>query len=1727
MLISAVFALVLLGFFAQFAAAEVVEKGAGTDTYPVQTPAFSKVVLRDWYDPGLYRSYSPSCLDGYYDANGKYVCTKSGWDASEVDSKKIEGQNYYSKSYQIFYYVLIYPNGTEKVLEEFRHDTSVATTSDDVPDPKYNPNPRAHHTSQINIPTREFSLDIPEYGHYKVELRRVEIPAIIRYKNPSAEYNLDDSLVSWHADSVNTMYYRDWKETGSSDDETRTRLCAKEGPIGNISTASVIMSRYGNNYYSNQNDCSAIEWPSVEPLCHYSNYESGDAKYSNGQAWWRYEYCWLERSDFKTVKAKDLQVGVIWTHEFDVSLPLTITEVKACGDIECKTSPAFRPAEDSFFFINTSEPAGLQMNVWKTQTAEETREKYSDLKLGAEVKGDTSFMKITNDGVGYRKIITTDKFSYPLKIKWRGKYAFYQAGMVNLFYGDHEDFSMGNNNGDITGFYLGLFDSGAMNTNYDGNVNLGQPEVNKEHTYELQILKDRLIWFLDGNKVTEKTLSSPRPASRIGIIAYGGSVEFQLTDFQIDLGDGQIKGNINGGDKFLNFTANSQEALSKYSNYKFSIISEPEWGKPYVLQNGKIKLSGGTNFPTQPSPESRYDRHGCGGDPNGCGWYGSSATFKTQDKFDYPVKIKWKGTIEAGYSRLNYNNIQMMYRTKDNFNMNDFKGFFWDGWYRRLYAVSDVVPTGQQWPPSTFLGDLSGTEHTFELDVYKDKLVWLLDGSNVMEQALSQPPEPGSAEVRALGELRVSFILSELTVNKGDLVLKTDFSAGKLMQPVFEDKRYLVGLQPQYPVSVTGNTDVFEFFPQDEGDYTLEFVAHADERSDTFSQPIFVSFENGNTGVAGNFISNPFVQDSGGGGAEDENSSAAGGAALPLAAGAVLAAGVGGIVLLSRSPRTGKVITGVKEGLTDYGSGLLKRSKEILDFIQEEKNGYWTKIWEDNERRNAAVLMAVENNNRILAAQKYYEENKQSAWAANQAQEAIDMLKSGKGEAGWFVQRMEYLSENAGDKELSAQLAGLGMQIQSQLEARPAVVYTPELGKSVAPLVSAPAKAEPKGILDSVMGFFGNALNNAKKLVGGVMDAVGKVPLIGQPIVQAARGMGEFAYGVGKSVYNTAKALVYDLPVGIYNWATTSKDHLGDIGNAVKFVADGIGWAVTHPAQAAEKAKELGQQVFNYCTGSAVNAGECAGEVALVLIPASKLGSVGKIVKTRQAVSVLNGAAKVKYTPREINALVKGYWKEKIEKLPMFRDIKPNFGKMDESALAKTTFFPNGAFESKFFYKNLQNAVSMWGDDAIRESVEHEFDHILSKMFPDKFWKGNFDFTENVREFLMETPLKYYKSGMEKNLDEIVIHIKTGMKNPQRVERLHTELSQIGTNQADFVNFLRGVLNKEGTKLYKSIDKQAVKEAHEFWDAARKLGKLAERSRRHGRIPGFALPAALLVPATSENRVENNGISNVLGAIYGAAKGMWDFSTAMWNWATTNKDILGDTKFAFDRIFGKKDLSTLPPEEYAAAKAEIELQKTNFGVAPNVFVGKVKSDAGSDANFDTIVLSKNIPIKGKKGQIERGFIAHEMAHVHIFQNRFKNSFEYMAYESKYRDSFLDELEADALIKPLAGEAAFKRRVDDIFYDYSVSNKDKMSRRDIEMLISVELLAERTGVARHLENSEGLKALLVDNKIISAEKHDKIKDLLDSWLKNTIDKGKVGSEAEAGEVQERLMEILPQ
>ncbi|MBI4015554.1 MAG: DUF2341 domain-containing protein [Candidatus Aenigmarchaeota archaeon] len=276
----------------------------GGEEEPITTPSFS-ALLRDWYSPGKYQ----------YSSFNSYP-----YSFSEITENQIAGKNYYSKNQHLFYYTITYPNGTEETLKTFNWNSGTVTRYENVYDPYYTPNTRYHYYSIINIPQQYFSVDTSSGGHYKLELKQIEIPAIMSYKNPKEKYGLDDTLDYWKTDFVKQLRYLFNQGPGYYREHIET-LCANQEPVGNITTKQIIFDRNGNTITGSDN-CGSVNMDYASSFCNYGYSDNEETYPSPGSRNLNHnDYCWLEKRDFKTVKVSELPKKTVWKMEFDIEEP--------------------------------------------------------------------------------------------------------------------------------------------------------------------------------------------------------------------------------------------------------------------------------------------------------------------------------------------------------------------------------------------------------------------------------------------------------------------------------------------------------------------------------------------------------------------------------------------------------------------------------------------------------------------------------------------------------------------------------------------------------------------------------------------------------------------------------------------------------------------------------------------------------------------------------------------------------------------------------------------------------------------------------------------------------------------------------------------------------------------------------------------------------------------------------------------------------------------------------------------------------------------------------------------------------------------------------------------------------------------------------------------------------------------------------------------------------------
>ncbi|MBI4015536.1 MAG: hypothetical protein HY362_02370 [Candidatus Aenigmarchaeota archaeon] len=280
----------------------------------------------------------------------------------------------------------------------------------------------------------------------------------------------------------------------------------------------------------------------------------------------------------------------------------------------------------------------------------------------------------------------------------------------------------------------------------------------------------------------------------------------------------------------------------------------------------------------------------------------------------------------------------------------------------------------------------------------------------------------------------------------------------------------------------------------------------------------------------------------------------------------------------------------------------------------------------------------------------------------------------------------------------------------------------------------------------------------------------------------------------------------------------------------------------------------------------------------------------------------------------------------------------------------------------------------------------------------------------------------------------------------------------------------------------------------------------------------------------NRNTININGISSIPQNIMNGVSNILDWTKGAIFHASDGLHAL---------IEGWKPLSTLPQEERSILEREIEKQEANFGIKPDfVALGNIGDDRNAEASLNFIVLKtptdkiyREVDDKIQEtvdvySFVTKSTIAHEMAHLYIHQNRYQNRWDLQLDSARYyTNTWLDELEADDLIRVKAGVEQFNSKVNYFVMQqlylierYTEHPDVKLTKRELEQIVAAELLAERSGDKLSIKNAGNLSSFFINNGLVSKEKYGKIKTLLDSWLKNTIDKGTVGS-------REKYIELL--
>ncbi len=305
MLLLAIFSFALI---AQTAFAE-------ENPHNIQTQSYTEK-LRDWYTPEIIAEGSGQMT--YY-SNGNYT----------------EGGNHYSANYFLFYYLLTAPDGTQKILKKYEINSNNPTGSENIYNPYVQPSSRTHWYTTASLPAENLQIEISQSGHYKVELKKIEIPAVVAYNNFQSNYNPEDSLESF---SVQEVVY--WLSYDTPQTKFQSYSCYFSGADGKINLFQTYNTpcnspsiRGNENCWNTGSDLFCLPKETkvyfvnqIESTQRYSADATNLCKFSYQKNPWVYQgylaekHCWVEIDQMGKVKLAD-SAKTLWVSEFDAAAP--------------------------------------------------------------------------------------------------------------------------------------------------------------------------------------------------------------------------------------------------------------------------------------------------------------------------------------------------------------------------------------------------------------------------------------------------------------------------------------------------------------------------------------------------------------------------------------------------------------------------------------------------------------------------------------------------------------------------------------------------------------------------------------------------------------------------------------------------------------------------------------------------------------------------------------------------------------------------------------------------------------------------------------------------------------------------------------------------------------------------------------------------------------------------------------------------------------------------------------------------------------------------------------------------------------------------------------------------------------------------------------------------------------------------------------------------------------
>jgi hypothetical protein len=227
----------------------------------------------------------------------------------------------------------------------------------------------------------------------------------------------------------------------------------------------------------------------------------------------------------------------------------------------------------------------------------------------------------------------------------------------------------------------------------------------------------------------------------------------------------------------------------------------------------------------------------------------------------------------------------------------------------------------------------------------------------------------------------------------------------------------------------------------------------------------------------------------------------------------------------------------------------------------------------------------------------------------------------------------------------------------------------------------------------------------------------------------------------------------------------------------------------------------------------------------------------------------------------------------------------------------------------------------------------------------------------------------------------------------------------------------------------------------------------------------------------------------------------------------------------------------LAGEHFAKVRPTIETAAKLSKINPNIEVIYTEMSGWAAASRDSLFLDV---LKPAKELINRITIEHEVSgHMKAFQTRFKTEADFQRYESKVKamrkgaNSWLDENEANSMIKVIHGDEIFKQRVDSLVGEikeiyswkdrYPVIYLEAIRKPDfIEQLASIENLENLAGISKDITGN--VRKDLIVNRFVSTEDYNKIINVMSENTNNILN-GRIVPENAIMEQHEIIAKII--